>query len=78
MSTKTIFFSLGWVVAILTIIFLGFGQNHADANNIIMALKTKCADFATQKDAQAYAEANPQVDARLDRNHDGAVCQTLK
>lgn len=75
---KTFFGALAGGAAILTILFLGFGQYHADANRIVETLKTTCAQFASAYDAQKYAVAHPQVEKRLDHDHDGLVCEALQ
>lgn len=65
-------------VSIITILFLGFGQHHADANEIISILKTNCSAFATLKEAEAYVALHPQLEKRLDRDHDGQICEAKK
>lgn len=37
-----------------------------------------CYTFSSQADAQAAYKNDPKKYARLDRNHDGKVCQNMK
>ena len=42
------------------------------------AAKVRCADFKTQKEAQAYFDAKKPDYQKLDRDKDGIACESLK
>lgn len=47
------------------------------SNHVVNAEKINCSDFQTQGGAQIAYNTNPIKYAKLDRNNDGKVCQTL-
>lgn len=76
----TKFFYTGLVVAaiVITLLFLGLSQHHADANTIVTTLRARCSDFATAGEVKAYVKAHPQERKRLDRDHDHKSCENIK
>ena len=45
---------------------------------LVFAAKVKCADFKTQKQAQAYFKAKKSGYKGLDRDKDGIACEHLR
>lgn len=58
-----------WIVALIFVVFTGTPHLSAE--------KINCSRFATQGDAQRTYNENPTLHAKLDRDHDGIVCEHL-